>query len=503
MVPQISSSTGDFLRSLKQKIALLQHYHGLWQYCWWQVLSSPCKMHHCHHCCWATKSTGACTVTPTILSVSLRCNGGEDCTVCSSVPIINSPLWFYMAMQSILLFFKLVWLQHTDWATRILRQRVPRFNQNVILPEVPQRKAEKCILHLSTFPAGDVVSRFNWGSSESRADSEPCQFWTSLPSEVAFLPDATPSGRSSSSSDGVREMDRSLALLSGSCTSELSELELSYLSESKQSARYDMAYLKSSNGKIKAFNCEFLEGNTGRNIKIYYKVISKKHFKPGLSWGSFPKVVSGIKWLRLLPASPIMGVWRATSRESLCSAGEFLSLIGLPLLRQGDGFLTRPVKVTRGGGSCSSSLPKGTLPATPGKAWTDGSAANVLSCLSLKLQPSGESFEPEMSSDKCAPLLAASSPPTLKSFKRPLGRRSCEWMLRLGERCNAWCECTLVVRVSALDPLEVWRPIKIENGGCVKSSAGWERVLFWCRLRADCTCRNETWNHFGKQSRIH
>lgn len=49
MVPQISSSIGDFLRSLKQKIALLQHYLGLWQYCWWQVLSLAYNMHHCHH----------------------------------------------------------------------------------------------------------------------------------------------------------------------------------------------------------------------------------------------------------------------------------------------------------------------------------------------------------------------------------------------------------------------------------------------------------------------
>lgn len=85
MVPQISSSIGDFLRSLKQKIALLQHYLGLWQYCWWQLLSFFYKMHYCQQCscrC-ATKGWVVWTVTPTILSVSLWCDVVRECKVLS------------------------------------------------------------------------------------------------------------------------------------------------------------------------------------------------------------------------------------------------------------------------------------------------------------------------------------------------------------------------------------------------------------------------------------
>lgn len=85
MVPQISSSTGDFLRSLKQKIALLQHYLGLWQYCWWQPLSFFYKMLYCQQCscrC-ATKGWVVWTVTPTILSVSLWCNVVRECKALS------------------------------------------------------------------------------------------------------------------------------------------------------------------------------------------------------------------------------------------------------------------------------------------------------------------------------------------------------------------------------------------------------------------------------------
>lgn len=177
-----------------------------------------------------------------------------------------------------------------------------------------------------------------------------------------------------------------------------------------------------------------------------------------------------------------MGGWGGTSPEPVHSAREFLAFMGLLLL--GDRSFSGPVKVTKGDGPCSSSsssLPKGTSPAAAVEARTDGSFAIVLSCLSLKLQPSGGSFEPEMSSDKCARLLAASSPPTLKSFKRPLGRRSRECTLRLGEWCNARSECTLVVPASASDPLEVRRPIKIDAGGCVKSLAGWEREQSWLR----------------------
>lgn len=85
MVPQISSSIGDFLRSLKQKIALLQHYLGLWQYSWWQLLSFFYKMHYCQRCscrC-ATKGWVVWTVTPTILTVSLWCDVVRECKVLS------------------------------------------------------------------------------------------------------------------------------------------------------------------------------------------------------------------------------------------------------------------------------------------------------------------------------------------------------------------------------------------------------------------------------------
>lgn len=85
----------DFLRSLKQKIALLQHYLGLWQYCWWQLLSCPHKKHYCHHgsCRWATEGMVAWTVTPTILCVSLWC----DVTETVSCP--HSLLSFSLLLQ--------------------------------------------------------------------------------------------------------------------------------------------------------------------------------------------------------------------------------------------------------------------------------------------------------------------------------------------------------------------------------------------------------------------
>lgn len=194
--------------------------------------------------------------------------------------------------------------------------------------------------------------------------------------------------------------------------------------------------------------------------------------KPGASHTSFPEVVWGIKWLKALSPSSLAGGWWTTSLVSVSSARKLLLLLR-------DRFFTCPVKVTKGEGSCASSLAKGTLSAMSVEARTCGSFTIILSCLSLKLRLSGELPEPEMSTDKCAWLLVMFSPLTLKSFKRPLGRLPWECTLRLDEWCNARCECTLVVPASASDPLEVWRPVNTIAGSSVKSFGRWEQEKSW------------------------
>lgn len=203
----------------------------------------------------------------------------------------------------------------------------------------------------------------------------------------------------------------------------------------------------------------------------------KSYIKPGISQGSFPAA----GWGSSGSLSSDMGSCWATSLALVCSGKSFLVFIGLLLSE--DTFFSGPGKVTKGEDSSSSSLPKGTLAAASVKARTDGSFTIVLSCLSLKLQPSGESFEPEMSSDKCAWLLGALSPPTPKSFKTPLGRRSWECKLRLGEWCNAWCECTFVAPASASASPSA--PLKVG----VKSSVRWKRETSLHCVRATINCK--------------
>lgn len=202
----------------------------------------------------------------------------------------------------------------------------------------------------------------------------------------------------------------------------------------------------------------------------------KSERKPDVSQGSFP----GAGWGSSVPLSSDVGSWLAASLESVCSGKSFSVFSGLLLLLLSeDRSLSGPVKVAKGEDSCSSSLPKGALAAASVKARTDGSFAIVLSCLSLKLQPSGESFEPQMSSDKCAWLLGPLSPLTPKSFKRPLGRCSWECKLLLGEWCNAWCECTFVAPASASPKV------------CVKLSVGRECETSSWRPAATLTCKHD------------
>lgn len=123
---------------------------------------------------------------------------------------------------------------------------------------IPENKVQKSfILYLSKVTTGAEDSQFNCGvfldPSEWRHDSGLCWLWSSLPAEVAFLSGATPSGRSSSGSDCVRDMDRSLALLSDNCTSELGVLTLSHLPDYKHSATYHLFFLNIQKGEIKRF----------------------------------------------------------------------------------------------------------------------------------------------------------------------------------------------------------------------------------------------------------
>lgn len=108
------------------------------------------------------------------------------------------------------------------------------------------------IQYLSKVTAGAEDSQFNCGvlldPSQWRDDSGLRREWSALPPEVALFSGATPSGRSSSSSDCVRDRDRSLALLSDKCTSELAVLTLSHIPEWKHSAEYHSAYFNSSKG---------------------------------------------------------------------------------------------------------------------------------------------------------------------------------------------------------------------------------------------------------------
>lgn len=73
-------------------------------------------------------------------------------------------------------------------------------------------------------------------------DSGLHRLWSSLPEEVAFSSGASPSVVSCSSSDCVRDRDRSLALLSDRSTSELGVMALSPLPEWEHTADYHLVY---------------------------------------------------------------------------------------------------------------------------------------------------------------------------------------------------------------------------------------------------------------------
>lgn len=144
--------------------------------------------------------------------------------------IINSPLWFGAAMQNIPL---------PPPACRALnRDNLYRLHATVLRWACVVSKS-KCsvslsewksaILYLSKVTAGDELPL-----SEPLAPSE-CRDDSGLPPGVSSLSGGTLSCRSSSSSDCVRDMDRSLAVLSESWTSELGVPTLSDLPECEHS----------------------------------------------------------------------------------------------------------------------------------------------------------------------------------------------------------------------------------------------------------------------------